>query len=99
MKLFEYRDSTISKRSDDDSIILHRYLRLKTRPTRLAGDGPAYFRAYSGIDGHRFSSFPDSLNIWNQLLCSVRTREDMDFYSTQIQQLNLTALRYDTRAV
>ena len=75
------------------------HLRLKTRPTRLGGDGPAYFREYSGIDGHRFSFFPDSTNIWNHLPCSVRTCEDMDSYSTQIQQLNLTALRYDTRAV
>ena len=75
------------------------HLRLKTRTTRLGGDGPAYFRDYSGIDGHRFSFFPDSTNIWNHLPLSIRTCEDMDLYSSQIQQLNLTSIRYDTRAV
>ena len=60
------------------SQLLHHWslltIRLKTRPTRLGGDGPAYFREYSGIDGHHcFSFFPYSINIWNHLPLSIRT--------------------------
>ena len=68
------------------------HLRLKTRTTRLGGDGPAYFRDYSGIDGNHFSFFSDSTNTWNHLPLSIRTCEDMDLYSPQIQQLNLTSI-------
>ena len=70
------------------------HLRLKIRPTRLGGDDPSYFREFSSIDGHRFSFFPDSVNIWSHLPRSVRTFEDMDSYSTQIQHLKLTAIRH-----
>ena len=73
------------------------HLRLKTRPTRSGGDGPAYMREFSGIDGHRFSFFPDTLNIWNNLPSNIRTCEDINLYSTKIQEINLTSLRYNTR--
>ena len=62
---------------------------------RLSGDGPTYFREFSGIDAHRFSFFPDSANIWityrTLLHLMTAAYEDMDIYSTQIQQLNLIA--------
>ena len=69
------------------------HLRLKTRPTRSGGDGPAYMREFSGIDGHRFSFFPDTLNIWYNLPTDIRTIEDLlDLYSTEIQEINLTSI-------
>ena len=52
---------------------------------------------FSGIDGHRFPFFPDTLNIWNNLPTDIRTFEDLDLYSTKIQEINLTSLRYNTR--
>ena len=75
------------------------HLHFKQRQTRLGGDGPVYAREFSSIDAHRFSFFPDSSNLWNHLPTDVRTSEDITTFASSLDGLNLTAIRYDMRAV
>ena len=73
------------------------HLYFKERRTRLGGDGPVYQREHSFVDGHRFSFFPDSQNLWNHLPTEVRTSDDIKSFSLGLDRINLTNLRYDNR--
>ena len=70
------------------------HLTLKTRRTRLGGDGPTYQRLFSDIDSHIYSFFPHTLLLWNYLPPEVRTSTDINYFSSQIKNINLISLKH-----
>ena len=72
------------------------HLDFKTRQTRFY-DESSYAREFSDIDGHRFSFFPDTTHIWNHLSKEERLSEDIDNFTSYLNTVDLTTLRYDIR--
>ena len=69
------------------------HLAIKTRQTRLGGDGPTYQRLFSDIDGHIYSFYPHTTLVWNLLPLNVRMCEDINTFNREINNINLITLK------
>ena len=74
-------------------------LTFKRRSTRLGGGELAYNRPNSAIDSHIFSFFPSTINLWNHLPATVKSCEDIDTFINLLKSINLTSLKYSSRAI
>ena len=69
------------------------HLKFKNRQTRLGGDGPTYSRPFSHVNGHIFSFYPQTTQLWNRLPPEVKSSDDIDFFNKGIKSLNLTSIQ------
>ena len=69
------------------------HLNFKRRTTRLGGEGEGYERDFSPVDAHRFSFYPSTTNLWNHLPTDAKCCEDINLFTTELQKINLTALK------
>ena len=57
-------------------------LKFKTRRTRLGGDCPAYGQPFSPVDGHTFSYFPQTTQLWNHLPSELKMCNEIDEFTS-----------------
>ena len=64
----------------------------KTRTTRFGGDN-SFARNFSPVNGHFYSYYPQTTQLWNHLPLETRSCSDIDTFSVKIRELNLVNVR------
>ena len=69
------------------------HLEFQKRQTRRGGDGLNYQRVFSNIDAHFNSFYPQATHLWNQLPSDVKECQDINIFSSKVNNINLMALK------
>ena len=67
-------------------------IQTKSRATRSGGVN-SFARNYSPVNGHFYSFFPQTTQLWNHLPLDTRSCEDIDIFVSKIKDLNLVNVR------
>ena len=69
------------------------HLALQKRQTRRGGEGFLYQRFLSKIDSHFYSFYPQATHIWNFLPSEIRQCQDINIFTSKVNNIDLMALK------
>ena len=65
----------------------------QNRQTRHGGEGFLYQRFLSKIDSHFYSFYPQATYIWNLLPLEIRQCQDINIFTSKVNNIDLMALK------
>ena len=69
------------------------HLALQKRQTRRGGEGFLYQRFLSKIDSHFYSFYPQATHIWNLLPLELKQCQDINTFTSKVNNIDLMALK------
>ena len=75
------------------------HLILNTRPTRRGGGGLSYQKEISRVDTYKYSFYPSTTRLWNQLPTNVKSCTKIDHFCKEIKSINITELRRSLQSI
>ena len=75
------------------------HLILNTRPTRRGGGGLSYQKECSRVDTYKYSFYPSTTRLWNQLPTNVKNCTKIDHFCKEIKSINITELRRSLQSI
>ena len=75
------------------------HLILNTRPTRHGRGGLSYQKECSRVDTYKYSFYPSTTRLWNQLPTNVKNCTKIDLFCKEIKSINITELRRSLQSI